>query len=113
MGALPADGLEGLLLGLLEHGPHLGLPLRRSLRQEQRQGLGEVGGAEHRALQLLEVLVELGVAAGAGQGLPQKGELGFGALDAGGLGRIDAAALAQASRALQCGEAAAESPGPP
>ena len=62
--ALAAD----LQSGLIEHGAHLGLLLRRSLRLEQGQGLGDIGGTEHRALKFLELLVEIGVAGGAGHG---------------------------------------------
>ncbi|GDX77870.1 hypothetical protein LBMAG41_29500 [Cyanobium sp.] len=63
-------GLAGLVLaadlqgGLIEQGAHLGLLLRRSLRLEQGQGLGDVGGAEHGALEVLKLLVEIGVAGG-------------------------------------------------
>ena len=63
-------GLVGLVLaadlrgGLIEHGSHLGLLLRRSLRLEQGQGLGDVGAAEHGALEVLKLLVEIGVAGG-------------------------------------------------
>ena len=57
-------GLAGLALaadlqgGLIEHGSHLGF--------EQGQGLGDIGGAEHGPLEFLELLVEIGVAGGAG-----------------------------------------------
>jgi hypothetical protein len=58
--ALPVD-LQG---GLIQHGSHLGLLLRRSLRLEQGQGLGDVGAAEHGSLEVLKLLVEIGVAGG-------------------------------------------------
>jgi len=63
-------GLTGLALaadlqgGLIEHGSHLGLLLRRSLRLEQGQGLGDVGAAEHGPLELLKLVVQIGVAGG-------------------------------------------------
>ena len=76
-------GLAGLALaadlqgGLVEHGAHLGL--------EQGQGLGDVGGAENRPLEFLELLAELGIAGGAADGLAQGPEFGLGVLDAGSL----------------------------
>jgi len=57
----PAVDLQG---GLIQHGSHPGLLLRRSLRLEQGQGLGDVGAAEHGPLELLKLLVEIGVAGG-------------------------------------------------
>ncbi len=77
--------------GLIERGSYLGLLLRRSLRLEQRQRLGDVGRAEHRAAELLELLVEIGVAGGTGHDLAQGLELGLGALDAGCLGLVQRA----------------------
>jgi hypothetical protein len=56
----------------------------------------EIGRAESRALQSLELLVELGVAGGGGHRLPQLVELAFSAADAGGLGGGDRAVQAQA-----------------
>jgi hypothetical protein len=79
----------------------LGLPLRRSLRLEQGQGLGDVGGTEHRALEFLELLVEIGVAGGAGHGLAQGLEFGLGALDTDGLGVVVRAVGLQAGDGLQ------------
>ena len=58
-------GLVGLVLaadqrgGLIEHGSHLGLLLRRSLRLEQGQGLGDVGGAEHWHREVLKLLIDV------------------------------------------------------
>jgi hypothetical protein len=49
----------------------------------------------------LELLVQIGVAGGAGHGLVQGLELGLGALDAGGLGLVQRAALLQAGHGLQ------------
>ena len=64
-------------------------------------GLGDVGGTEHLALKFLELLVEIGVAGGAGHGLAQGLEFGLGALDAGGLGVVGRAACLQAGDGLQ------------
>jgi hypothetical protein len=92
-------GLAGLALaadlqsGLIEHGRHLGF--------EQGQGLGDIGGTEHRALKFLELLVEIGVAGGAGHGLAEDLEFGLGALDAGGLGVVDRATGLLAGDGLQ------------
>ena len=100
-------GLAGLALavdlqgGLIEHGTQLGLLLRRSLRLEQRQGLGDVCRAEHRPPEGLKLLVEIGIAGGAGHGLAQGLEFGLGALDAGGLGVVGRAACLQAGDRLQ------------
>ncbi len=58
-------GLVGLELaadlrgGLIEHGSHLGLLLRRSLRLKQRQGLGDVCRAKHWHLEVLKLLVDV------------------------------------------------------
>jgi hypothetical protein len=79
--------------GLIEHGSHLGL--------EQGQGLGDVGRAKHRATELLELQVEIGVAGGAGHDLAQGLEFGLGALDTGGLGVVGRAAGLQAGDRLQ------------
>jgi len=79
-------GLTGLALaldlqgGLIEHGSHLGL--------DQRQGLGDIGWTKHGPLEFLELLVESGVAGGAGHGLAQGLEFGLSALEAGGLGVV-------------------------
>lgn len=79
---------------LIEHGAHLG--------QELGQGLGDVGRAKHRAAELLELHVEIGIAGGAaGHRLAQRLELGLGALEAGGLGLVQRAALLQAGHGLQ------------
>jgi hypothetical protein len=49
----------------------------------------------------LKLLVEIGIAGGAGHGLAQGLEFGLGALDAGGLGVVDRAAGLQAGDGLQ------------
>lgn len=70
IGSLPRGaGLAGLALavvqaGLIQHGSHLALLLRRSLRLELGKGLGDVGGTEHGSLEVLKLLVEIGVAGG-------------------------------------------------
>jgi hypothetical protein len=50
--------------GLIQHGSHLALLLRRSLRLELGKGLGDVGGTEHGSLEVLKLVVEIGVAGG-------------------------------------------------
>ena len=70
IGSLPRGaGLAGLALavvqaGLIQHGSHLALLLRRSLRLELGKGLGDVSGTEHGSLEVLKLLVEIGVAGG-------------------------------------------------
>ena len=59
------------------------------------------GGAEHRAAELLKLLVEIGVAGGAGHGLAQGLEFALGALDAGSLGLVQRATGLQAGDGLQ------------
>jgi hypothetical protein len=39
-----------LIVGLIKHRTHLSL--------EERQGLGEIGGAQHQTLQALQLVVE-------------------------------------------------------
>lgn len=68
IGSLPRGAeLAGLALavvqaGLIQHGSHPGLLLRRSLRLELGKGLGDVGGTEHGSLEELKLVVEIGVA---------------------------------------------------
>ena len=70
IGSLPRGaGLAVLALavvqaGLIQHGSHLALLLRRSLRLELGKGLGDVSGTEHGSLEVLKLLVEIGVAGG-------------------------------------------------
>jgi hypothetical protein len=90
-----------LELGLIKDSIHLGPLLRRSLRLEQGQGLGEIGGPEHGAAELLQGGVELGGAGGCCGGLAQGGELLLGAGDALQLGAARGLLLTQASRELQ------------